>query len=55
MGDSVYTCLCRRGRDRWTANVEAREFVSEGAALGCGSDGEETMGGRKEANVIPPS
>ncbi len=31
--------------DRWTADVEAREFVSEDPALGSGSRGEEKTQG----------
>ncbi len=38
MGECVCVCVCI---DRWTADVEAREFVSEGPALGSGSGGEE--------------
>lgn len=42
----VCLCVCvlyekKRERDRWTADVEARAFTSEGPALGPGSGEEE--------------
>lgn len=47
----VFVCVCdEREGDRWTADVEAREFVSEGPALalGSGSEGEEKTGGERQ-------
>lgn len=41
-------CVCVRKSDRWTAGVGAREFVSEGPALGSGSERGEKTGGETQ-------